>query len=177
MIEDEKTTIKEIKLLKALLKKCYFMVETFNDIFGWMVFWMSVATSFTLLNCLLWLFEINTNDQSTTSMALPPSLEADDLVCVLFFVFVYLAFIITITQSCDATEKEGERFTNLCFTTYINETNKNLKKQYKNLAVISQKIGPKFSAAGFFTINQMFLSTFFSTLTSYAIVCIQFSTL
>ncbi|VEN36322.1 unnamed protein product [Callosobruchus maculatus] len=88
-----------------------------------------------------------------------------------------LAFIITITQSCDATEKEGERFTNLCFTTYINETNKNLKKQYKNLAVISQKIGPKFSAAGFFTINQMFLSTFFSTLTSYAIVCIQFSTL
>nr|CAH7714099.1 unnamed protein product [Callosobruchus chinensis] len=150
MIEDEKSTIKDIKLLKALLKKCYFMVEAFNDIFGWMIFLMSVTTSLSLLNCLLWLFEINIKIHSTTTTAPPVKLPGDDL-----------GFIITIALSCDATEKEGARFTNLCYTIHIKETNKQLKKEFKNLAVISQKIGPKFSAAGFFTINQMFLSSFF----------------
>nr|CAH7729866.1 unnamed protein product [Callosobruchus chinensis] len=175
MIEDEKTAVKNINLLKILLKKCYFMVEAFNDIFGGMIFLMSLTTSFTLLSCLLWFFV--RNNRHAVSYPTPISFAGDDVICTVSFVIMYLTFMIIIVSSCDATEKEGRKFTDLCYSIYIKETNKYLKKEFKNLAVISEKIGPNFSAAGFFTINQMFLSTFFSTLTSYTIVCIQFSTL
>nr|CAI5864670.1 unnamed protein product [Callosobruchus analis] len=175
MIEDEKTTTKNINLLKTLLKKCYFMVEAFNDIFGWMIFLMSLTNSFTLLSCLLWFFV--RNNRSAIRYPTPFSFAGDDEICTVSIVLLYLTFMIVIVSSCDATEKEGRRFTDLCYTIYIKEANKYLKKEFKNLAVISEKIGPNFSAAGFFTINQLFLSTFFSTLTSYAIVCIQFSAL
>nr|CAI5864671.1 unnamed protein product [Callosobruchus analis] len=173
-IEDEKTTTKNIKLLKTLLKKCYFMVEAFNDIFGWMIFLMSLTTSFTLLSCLLWFF-VRSNHSIRNPT--PFSFAGDDEICTVSIVLLYLTFMIIVVLSCDGTQKEGRRFTDLCYTIYIKEDNKYLKREFKNLAVISEKIGPNFSAAGFFTINQMFLSTFFSTLTSYTIVCIQFSTL
>ncbi|VEN52574.1 unnamed protein product, partial [Callosobruchus maculatus] len=87
-IEDEKTTVKNINLLKALLKKCYFIVEAFNDIFGWMIFLISLTTSFTLLSCLLWLFA--RNNRPGISYPTPISFAGDDVICTISIVIMYL---------------------------------------------------------------------------------------
>ncbi|CAH1996875.1 unnamed protein product [Acanthoscelides obtectus] len=145
------------------------MVGAFNDIFGTMIFLTTVNTSFALLNCLMWFFERNSqgNDEDTVYRILS----------IVLYVGIYLSFTILIVLSCDATVKQGKRFTESCYALHVKNSNHYVKEEFKSLAVISEKIAPVFSAAGFYTINQMFLSTLFTALTSYAIVCIQFSTL
>nr|CAI5851227.1 unnamed protein product [Callosobruchus analis] len=165
----EKASSSIIRAMKILCKRCYFMVDAFNTLFGSIIFLTVVNTSSALLNCLMWFFE--------------RSYESEDVgveyrvTSLILYVAMYLTFTVLIVLSCDAIVKEGRRFTDSCFTLHVNHNNHYIKEEFKSLAVISEKIAPRFSAAGFYTINQMFLSTLFTALTSYAIVCIQFSSL
>ncbi|CAH1996874.1 unnamed protein product [Acanthoscelides obtectus] len=164
IIRDEKLTARTIGQMKQMYINCDNMVGHFNEIFGQMMFWTSMNTGLTLLICLLLAYENEIPDISYVA-------------CFSLVAAVYVGFTTVIILSCDATEKQGKMFTNICYKMYAKEQNVYLRDELLSLAIVSEKIGPRFSAAGFYVVNQMFLSTFFSALTSYAIVCIQFSML
>nr|CAI5851226.1 unnamed protein product [Callosobruchus analis] len=164
--QDEKVAVQAVQLMKLLHIKCNKMSDNFNSIFGMPIFLISMAPSAMLLDDLVCIFERNVHQKNSQTLA-----------CLLLLSSIYLGFTTVIVLSCDAAEKQGRLFTNICYTMYAKEQNVYLREELLSLAIVSEKIGPKFSAAGFYTVNQMFLSTFFSALTSYAIVCIQFSML
>nr|CAH7761123.1 unnamed protein product [Callosobruchus chinensis] len=163
-LEEERAMIDAVQLLKVLLRRCYFVVDAFNQIFGWIIFFSLITCSLNMLGSFMFVLE---------NKFMHSLYSSNDIICFVSYCGIYLILTVSIIISCDSTEKEGEKLTNLCHATYVEQSNGYLKNEFKRLAVISEKLGPKFSAAGFCTVNKTTLIKFLSALTSYAIICIQ----
>lgn len=79
-----------------------------------------------------------------------------------------------IVMSCDAVEKSGRNFTTRCYLLQEGMKKSKTRDELVHLGKFSKQLNPVFSAAGFFTVNQLILSGLFSTATTYSIICIQF---
>ncbi|XP_050516305.1 uncharacterized protein LOC126891165 [Diabrotica virgifera virgifera] len=73
-------------------------------------------------------------------------------------------------MSYDRVEKKAEQLIQTCI--YIQATTGD--ENALVIANLAKELTPKFSAAGFFDINQQLLPTFFSNLSTYLIIILQF---
>uniref|UniRef100_A0A6P7GUS8 Uncharacterized protein LOC114342550 isoform X3 n=1 Tax=Diabrotica virgifera virgifera TaxID=50390 RepID=A0A6P7GUS8_DIAVI len=102
-------------------------------------------------------------------------LEYGDIVFFeIFWYFPYcvsfMVLSIIVIMSCDQVEKKSTEFIQTCI--YIQATTGD--EQAATLANLANQLRPKFSAAGFFDINQRLLPVFFSNLSTYLIIILQF---
>lgn len=79
-------------------------------------------------------------------------------------------------MSCDAVEKSGEKFITTCYVLQTGLGRSLLRTELLYLAHYAENLKPKFSAAGFYQVNQLILAGIFSVVTTYAIISIQFNT-
>uniref|UniRef100_A0A6P7GLR8 Uncharacterized protein LOC114339696 n=1 Tax=Diabrotica virgifera virgifera TaxID=50390 RepID=A0A6P7GLR8_DIAVI len=84
--------------------------------------------------------------------------------------FIIIVFSVVVILSCDRVEKKANDLIRTCI--YIQATTGD--ENAMALAKLAQDLQPKFSAAGFFEINQRILPTFFSNLSTYLIIILQF---
>uniref|UniRef100_A0A6P7GSY5 Gustatory receptor n=1 Tax=Diabrotica virgifera virgifera TaxID=50390 RepID=A0A6P7GSY5_DIAVI len=82
----------------------------------------------------------------------------------------FMVLSIIVIMSCDQVEKKSTEFIQTCI--YIQATTGD--EQAATLANLANQLRPKFSAAGFFDINQRLLPVFFSNLSTYLIIILQF---
>uniref|UniRef100_A0A6P7GH74 Gustatory receptor n=1 Tax=Diabrotica virgifera virgifera TaxID=50390 RepID=A0A6P7GH74_DIAVI len=82
----------------------------------------------------------------------------------------FIVLSIIVIMSCDQVEKKSTEFIQTCI--YIQATTGD--EQAATLANLANQLRPKFSAAGFFDINQRLLPVFFSNLSTYLIIILQF---
>ncbi|KAJ8936753.1 hypothetical protein NQ314_012173 [Rhamnusium bicolor] len=78
-------------------------------------------------------------------------------------------------MSCDGVEKSGRNITTTCYIKLGAMENSMLRDELMLMAKCTEKLTPKFSAAGFFQVNQHVLATIFSSMTTYLIIIIQFN--
>uniref|UniRef100_A0A6P7FAR5 Uncharacterized protein LOC114328342 isoform X1 n=1 Tax=Diabrotica virgifera virgifera TaxID=50390 RepID=A0A6P7FAR5_DIAVI len=81
-----------------------------------------------------------------------------------------LVILILIINSCDRVEKKANELLEACI--YVAGETKDATAQ--DMVNFIKYLIPKFSCAGFFGINQMVLSTFLSTTSTYIIIILQF---
>uniref|UniRef100_A0A6P7G726 Gustatory receptor 98a n=1 Tax=Diabrotica virgifera virgifera TaxID=50390 RepID=A0A6P7G726_DIAVI len=86
------------------------------------------------------------------------------------------ANLLTLVTACHKVESSADDFITTCYLLQDKLSNSQLRQEVFYLANYAEKLRPKFSAAGFFNVNKMILGSFFSALTSYLIICIQFTT-
>ncbi|KAJ8954998.1 hypothetical protein NQ318_000430 [Aromia moschata] len=82
---------------------------------------------------------------------------------------------IVIVMSCDGVEKCGQQIVKTCFLYREVMEKPALKDDLVLFAKFVKQLSPKFSAAGFFQINQSLLSALFSAVMTYLIIIIQFN--
>ncbi|KAJ8926357.1 hypothetical protein NQ314_021286 [Rhamnusium bicolor] len=93
----------------------------------------------------------------------------------IIYVSIYLAFTTSIVMSCDGIEKSGRNVTKTCYRLQRGMSRCVLRKELLALAQFTKTLNPKFTAAGFYTINQKVLAAIFSAVTTYLIIVIQFN--
>uniref|UniRef100_A0A6P7GIQ0 Gustatory receptor n=1 Tax=Diabrotica virgifera virgifera TaxID=50390 RepID=A0A6P7GIQ0_DIAVI len=81
-----------------------------------------------------------------------------------------IVFSIIVIMSCEKVEKKAAEFIQTCV--YIHATTGD--EHAATLVNLAKELRPKFSAAGFFDINQRLLPIFFSNLSTYLIIILQF---
>uniref|UniRef100_A0A6P7FBJ6 Uncharacterized protein LOC114328342 isoform X2 n=1 Tax=Diabrotica virgifera virgifera TaxID=50390 RepID=A0A6P7FBJ6_DIAVI len=86
------------------------------------------------------------------------------------FVTEMWVILILIINSCDRVEKKANELLEACI--YVAGETKDATAQ--DMVNFIKYLIPKFSCAGFFGINQMVLSTFLSTTSTYIIIILQF---
>ncbi|XP_057665862.1 uncharacterized protein LOC130899724 isoform X2 [Diorhabda carinulata] len=79
-------------------------------------------------------------------------------------------FSVIVILSCDRVEKKAEELIKTCIYIQASTGDENALA----LANLVKELRPKFSAAGFFDINQRILPSFFSNLSTYLIIILQF---
>ncbi|KAG5893731.1 hypothetical protein JTB14_022339 [Gonioctena quinquepunctata] len=88
--------------------------------------------------------------------------------------FMLMAYCITIILSCDSVEKCGSKLLTNCFILQT-KTDRCFQEELIALSYLMEDLSPKFSASGFFTVNQGLLSAFFTTIASYLVIVLQFN--
>lgn len=83
---------------------------------------------------------------------------------------LFQVFAIVVILSCDRVEKRADDLIRTCVYIQAETGDENARI----LANLAKDLRPKFSAAGFFEINQRILPTFFSNLSTYLIIILQF---
>ncbi|XP_028128691.1 gustatory receptor 68a-like isoform X1 [Diabrotica virgifera virgifera] len=81
-----------------------------------------------------------------------------------------LVFSLAIILSCDKVEKTSKELINTCTYIYASKGSEDALM----LLNLAKELRPKFTAAGFFEINQRLLPTFLSNLSTYLIIILQF---
>ncbi|KAJ8956567.1 hypothetical protein NQ317_012639 [Molorchus minor] len=154
----ERTTLtknnqKQIKEIKQLYRLLYNVVVSFNVIFGKSIFFITAFVVIKLLNCCCWiLYNYNENTDTLTK---------------------HLISITAIVMGCDRVEPSSKK--NLK-TYYLLQETVEISPQRNDIFFLPnymKELAPKFSAFGFFDVNQRFLTGLFSTVTSYVIIIIQ----
>lgn len=84
-------------------------------------------------------------------------------------------FTTAIVMSCDAVEQTGDNCITTCYILQTKLRKSPLRSELLFLALYVEKLKPKFSAAGFYQVNQLILAGIFSVVITYAIICIQFN--
>lgn len=79
-------------------------------------------------------------------------------------------------MSCDLVEKSGQKLIRSCYCLQTGLTDSDQRRELINLALFFDKLRPRFTAAGFYYVDQSVLAGVFSLVTTYAIICIQFNT-
>uniref|UniRef100_A0A6P7F1E2 Gustatory receptor n=1 Tax=Diabrotica virgifera virgifera TaxID=50390 RepID=A0A6P7F1E2_DIAVI len=79
-------------------------------------------------------------------------------------------FSLAIILSCDKVEKTSKELINTCTYIYASKGSEDALM----LLNLAKELRPKFTAAGFFEINQRLLPTFLSNLSTYLIIILQF---
>ncbi|XP_028128693.1 uncharacterized protein LOC114324962 isoform X2 [Diabrotica virgifera virgifera] len=82
----------------------------------------------------------------------------------------FLVFSLAIILSCDKVEKTSKELINTCTYIYASKGSEDALM----LLNLAKELRPKFTAAGFFEINQRLLPTFLSNLSTYLIIILQF---
>ncbi|XP_056634271.1 uncharacterized protein LOC130443559 isoform X3 [Diorhabda sublineata] len=82
----------------------------------------------------------------------------------------FVMFSVIVILSCDRVEKKAEELIKTCIYIQASTGDENALA----LANLAKELRPKFSAAGFFDINQRILPSFFSNLSTYLIIILQF---
>nr|ALR72587.1 putative gustatory receptor GR10 [Colaphellus bowringi] len=77
-------------------------------------------------------------------------------------------------MSCDRVEKSAQKLlaTSHCLQASVQDDN--IRTELFHLWEFIEELLPKFSASGFFRINQHIIPAFLSAMTSYIIIIIQF---
>ncbi|KAJ8947251.1 hypothetical protein NQ314_008650 [Rhamnusium bicolor] len=88
---------------------------------------------------------------------------------------IYTISTIAIVMSCDGVEESGKKIVKTCFLYQEVLEKPWLKQDLILFAKFTKQLAPKFSAAGFFQINQSVLSTLFSAVITYLIIILQFN--
>uniref|UniRef100_A0A6P7F1T4 Uncharacterized protein LOC114324273 n=1 Tax=Diabrotica virgifera virgifera TaxID=50390 RepID=A0A6P7F1T4_DIAVI len=82
--------------------------------------------------------------------------------------------LVILVTACNNVEVNAHDFITTCYILQDDMPNSQIRLELFYLANYAEKIKPKFSAAGFFFVNKLILGSFFSAITSYLIICIQF---
>ncbi|XP_018567270.1 gustatory receptor 68a-like [Anoplophora glabripennis] len=149
----------------GLYKILYSIVQQFNAIFGWQIFFILQCTVLEVLNSI----------NSVLSHAQTGELDISALVTNLVCSMVYIVSTVVIVMSCDGVEQSGKQIGKICFLHQEPLDKSSLKEELVLFTKITKELAPTFSAAGFFTINQSVLPTLFSTVSTYLIIIIQFN--
>ncbi|KAJ8926356.1 hypothetical protein NQ314_021285 [Rhamnusium bicolor] len=84
-------------------------------------------------------------------------------------------FTVVIVMSCDDVDKNAKKITTTCYILQEGRIESSLRTELICLAEYTKELTPKFTAAGFFKIDQSTLATLFSAIITYLIICIQFN--
>ncbi|KAJ8937834.1 hypothetical protein NQ318_016714 [Aromia moschata] len=78
-------------------------------------------------------------------------------------------------MACDKVEKSSAKITATCYMRLDGLECPAVRDEIILMAKYVTELAPKLSAAGFFQLNQYFMSTIFSSLMTYLIILIQFN--
>uniref|UniRef100_A0A6P7GM63 Uncharacterized protein LOC114338463 n=1 Tax=Diabrotica virgifera virgifera TaxID=50390 RepID=A0A6P7GM63_DIAVI len=81
-----------------------------------------------------------------------------------------------LVHQCHSVETKSQDLVTECYLLQDVVVDMKQRDELLFLASYAKNTQPKCSAAGFFYVNKLILGSFFSTLTTYLIICIQFRT-
>nr|CAI5851228.1 unnamed protein product [Callosobruchus analis] len=143
--------------------ECDKMVKLFNWIFSRILLLVVANGFFSAMTCFIWGLE---------EMLY---VETKMIVLPLLYILISLSFSTAVVISCDKVIKKNEKLTRLCYILQVDITDEHLIEELNNFAYLTTQLQPKFTAGGFFTVNQNFFSAFLTSVASYCIICIQFN--
>ncbi|KAG5899310.1 hypothetical protein JTB14_029263 [Gonioctena quinquepunctata] len=77
--------------------------------------------------------------------------------------------------SCDTVEKSAKRLLKTSYLLQVNIEDDNIMEELISLSKVIGDLSPQFTALGLFRFNQQLIPAFFSTMTSYVIILLQFN--
>nr|CAI5835294.1 unnamed protein product [Callosobruchus analis] len=150
--------------IRMYYKECNELASTFNDVFSWTSMLIFVNSYSSILVSLMWSFD--------NYFVLSDKYK---VIVSVFAMMLHLSFSTAIVISCDNVIKKNEKLTRLCYILQVDVTDEHLIEELNNFAYLTTQLQPKFTAGGFFTVNQNFFSAFLTSVASYCIICIQFN--
>uniref|UniRef100_A0A6P7G7L2 Uncharacterized protein LOC114334897 isoform X1 n=1 Tax=Diabrotica virgifera virgifera TaxID=50390 RepID=A0A6P7G7L2_DIAVI len=149
--------MEDIKLTKKYLVRLDKEIVIFNSLTGKLLFLLIVFSSVYIINQFLFVFLFVGNQMTNVYVAVD--------------ILTTLAFSIIPILSCDKIEKKLDELAQTCV--YIQS--KTGDPHAKDLVIMTKLLNRKYSAAGFFDVNQRLLPQLFSGLMTYLIVILQFN--
>nr|WJJ63347.1 gustatory receptor 7 [Pachyrhinus yasumatsui] len=165
VLEKESTGVyyDKLKEFSKNYKSLYFIVQEFNEVFGYQIFLICIGTVLEILNAFNY-------GMPTAKNGFMDATFVNTLYSTL-----YVVCTTRIVMACDSVEISGRNIQKTCLILYENCEKCETKEEFYRLENYVQGLCPEFSAAGFWHINQRVLSTLFSSVMTYLIIIIQFN--
>nr|UTN00896.1 gustatory receptor [Semanotus bifasciatus] len=157
----DKMAINKMNEVITLYRTLYLVMDNFNRIFGWHIFFYISLTVIRTLVGVVRSMEFKFSLESNTS---------NYVSCM-----VYIMSCIVLIMCCDTAEKSGKKSIKICFTLHERSEREIIKEQLLQLADYAQYWRPTFSAAGFYDVNQSTFTAIFNAFITYIVILIQFT--
>ncbi|XP_056634270.1 uncharacterized protein LOC130443559 isoform X2 [Diorhabda sublineata] len=145
---------KRIRKMRRDIMQLHQFIDYVNRIFGQVNLLLFVETFHHILLWFCYFILLNTNFS----------------IQIFVLCIILTMFSVIVILSCDRVEKKAEELIKTCIYIQASTGDENALA----LANLAKELRPKFSAAGFFDINQRILPSFFSNLSTYLIIILQF---
>ncbi|XP_074035664.1 uncharacterized protein [Leptinotarsa decemlineata] len=83
--------------------------------------------------------------------------------------------LVILVMACESVEQSGKRIVKTCYSIHESVENTLVRQQLELLVQYAEQWKPRFSAGGFYDINQSCLSSIFSAIITYLVIIIQFN--
>nr|UTN00874.1 gustatory receptor [Semanotus bifasciatus] len=157
-IDDE--IISKLQIVISLYKTLHTVVEMFNKIFGWHMFFFVSVSVVNVLVAVIFGMEVN-----FILMENGPNC-AVTITC--------MASLVVVIMCCNSVEVSGEKVAKTCLSLQNLAKSKRAEEQLLQFAQYAEEWKPIFSAAGFYHVNQLTLTSIFKTIITYLVILIQF---
>nr|UTN00882.1 gustatory receptor [Semanotus bifasciatus] len=157
------TSAFKLSNLMSLYGLLYALVESFNQLFGWHMF-------FFIANPALHVIYAIDNLLDCSLEGLPSY----------FFLRVYqfsfyLVMVLILVSSCDSVKKNANQVIRTCYLLHSTVESIIIRDQLQQLAVYAENWSLSFSAAGFYNIDQSTFPGLFNVILTYTVISIQFN--
>ncbi|VEN50178.1 unnamed protein product [Callosobruchus maculatus] len=169
-VYDDKEMLRKVQELYSIHRKLYYLSEKFNNVYGWMIFFILISTVLSLLNSANFAFLTKTDcDQAEFNLG-------PYIIYITAYPVFYACSTTALTFACEAAKRNAITLSTLLFRRLPYFTGSRLiRRELMTVAKSAKELIPSFSAGGFYQVNQYLLSSLFSTVTTYLIVIVQLS--
>ncbi|KAG5868349.1 hypothetical protein JTB14_023135 [Gonioctena quinquepunctata] len=155
----------DVEKMMKLSQSLFNIVCEFNAVYGWRIFAIFVCwTDRTLISIYFALFNATKIRHCYEEL----------MFTAISYPIIFIFFTVVVVMACEELKRSGEQVTTTCYI-LLSSIQESTVKKFLILTDLTEKLTPKTEAAGFYEVDQTLLSTFFSALITYLIVCIQFN--
>ncbi|XP_018566101.1 uncharacterized protein LOC108907070 [Anoplophora glabripennis] len=160
---EEKRGLVEVKLVLKVYRLCHCVVKEVNTIFGWHVYFYIIKNQ----NFLITLIQHNLLAQMG-ERTISEQFGQNVVYCL-----SYVICMILLIMSFDSVETSGKKLIMTCYLLHESSESPLIKEHLLQLAKFAEEWKPTFSAAGFYTVNKLTLSSIFKATIKYLVALMQ----
>uniref|UniRef100_A0A6P7G1H9 Gustatory receptor n=1 Tax=Diabrotica virgifera virgifera TaxID=50390 RepID=A0A6P7G1H9_DIAVI len=164
-LDDPAAALQKLFHFRKLIVRGYVIVKIFNYLLGWPMLLSVFASTVKMTGYVSHIKITSSFHKSIVEFA----------IFSFFSMSSYVSNIILLIAFCDKLEKSGQRFIHKCNELQTTLPDSALRDELIFLSEIAKYMAPKWSAAGFFTVNSGFFASYFSGIITYTVITIQFA--